>query len=854
MREMHYEGCSINNDGRYDIKSCLKPPIIDEYYSTRTSWLYESNTKNPEPVIKIIEPIVEPIVITVNDSYNENIELENVVIENVAFINKPVKYPLLDLKKTNMRFEEAFGCQSLIEPLNVNKLRHIINEWDDYKKYIIEPSSDPQYQPLKQLKEYYKRCLSDNTVLSSYNKAKTSINVGRWYVNTYGLQTIPLTCKNALCEGKYIDIDISNCHPVILETICSNYSIECPLLSNYNKNRDTVITELMNKLKYTKQKAKVAIIACLNGSVKKLKISWWDNFIEEFKNIHLIVSKLKDFSHIAKNVSCNYNVNAKITSKVINIYENNILETMFLLLEEKEIIKNKVAVLSFDGIMVEQSLYNTETITPIFLTELANSIYKKVGIKVDFVIKPIINTLVFPDNLNEDVVEMEDTYEKVKIDFEKHYFKLKDTANFGYMKSTEELAFFNQSQIISSNNNLKYSKYNKTTEKWDKKDFVPAWIKDENMLTYDRCEYDPSNKIKNIKNLFTGWEIDKIDPIPDEDVDGKISRIKYHIDKVICADNGGNPDFLYHWFANIVQRPNKKTQVILLLRGTAGAGKSIILEWFGESILGSKNASKPTSISCLFQQFSQDSTNKVFSLVDEINYADIIKDGGADKLKNLITSKRITSELKGQAKMLILNHINISTSSNNAVACPLPYDDRRWVVWEVSDKFVGNVEYFQLLGEELSDPLSQRAFYQYLMRIVIPHSSNGLQSIRPITDGYKELMRRNIKPFDRFLSSFIEKGLNKENPLEVIKIKASDIFIDYNNWCSRCYYKTDTTLTAFGSSMTFYITKGCVEKKTSNGIRYFINLKKTKDVMKSCKTFDDEFVGNKENDYESDTD
>ena len=116
---MCYEGCSINNDGKYDIKSYLKPPMIDENYSMRTSYLYNSvSTITPEPIVepivepviepviepivepviepivepivKLIEPIVEPVVITVDDFYieNENIEVENEVIDNTVILTK----------------------------------------------------------------------------------------------------------------------------------------------------------------------------------------------------------------------------------------------------------------------------------------------------------------------------------------------------------------------------------------------------------------------------------------------------------------------------------------------------------------------------------------------------------------------------------------------------------------------------------------------------------------------------------------------------------------------------------------------------------------------------------------------
>ena len=75
-----------------------------------------------------------------------------------------------------------------------------------------------------------------------------------------------------LCEGKMIDVDISNCHPQILYNLCKKYDIECNYLSEYIENRDEKLQELMSSYNLNRGQAKVQFLKCINKDSLSIKI------------------------------------------------------------------------------------------------------------------------------------------------------------------------------------------------------------------------------------------------------------------------------------------------------------------------------------------------------------------------------------------------------------------------------------------------------------------------------------------------------------------------------------------------------------------------------------------------------
>ena len=63
-----------------------------------------------------------------------------------------------------------------------------------------------------------------------------------------------------------------------------------------------------------------------------------------------------------------------------------------------------------------------------------------------------------------------------------------------------------------------------------------------------------------------------------------IEPIIYHL-KIIAQDDY---EFILQYFSHIIQFPNKKTKVNIVVAGKNGTGKNIIFDYFREKILGDK--------------------------------------------------------------------------------------------------------------------------------------------------------------------------------------------------------------------------------------------------------------------------
>ena len=97
----------------------------------------------------------------------------------------------------------------------------------------------------------------------------------------------------ALLQYNQYDVDIVNCHPVLLSQICNKHDIECPKLLDYIENRETHLNRIVNDMRSDIESVKKGFLTVLNGGSRP---GYTDKFFTEFKNevrdIHL---KLKDF-------------------------------------------------------------------------------------------------------------------------------------------------------------------------------------------------------------------------------------------------------------------------------------------------------------------------------------------------------------------------------------------------------------------------------------------------------------------------------------------------------------------------------------------------------------------------------
>ena len=124
---------------------------------------------------------------------------------------------------------------------------------DDLKKY--NPSSkhhckteDDFKAALNKLHVFLKVCMGkEDGVQRTYRYARGK-DFGRMFCSE-GLQNVWRAFRGALCKGLMTDIDMKNCHPVILLWLCEKFGIDCPKLREYVTAREHHLTELGNVLR-----------------------------------------------------------------------------------------------------------------------------------------------------------------------------------------------------------------------------------------------------------------------------------------------------------------------------------------------------------------------------------------------------------------------------------------------------------------------------------------------------------------------------------------------------------------------------------------------------------------------------
>ena len=203
---------------------------------------------------------------------------------------------------------------------------------------------------------------------NGYVTYKQKGGFGRYYGT--GLQGCPRDVRKYLADKNYIDIDIVNCHPVILENIMQLHNIIVPeFLTKYNNNRDLIIKEYSLNDKLT-------IIKLINSEEcynTNKDIQLFHKCI--YENVFPILQKI--YPKITTNKE--KNKCGSLMSYYLQEIENQILMCMFKKCIELKVI---VGVLIFDGMMIEK-----ETYSPTLLSQLEFVVKEKLNYNIKVVEK-----------------------------------------------------------------------------------------------------------------------------------------------------------------------------------------------------------------------------------------------------------------------------------------------------------------------------------------------------------------------------------------------------------------------------------------------------------------------------------
>lgn len=380
-----------------------------------------------------------------------------------------------------------------------------------------------------------------------------------------------------------------------------------------------------------------------------------------------------------------------------------------------------------------------------------------------------------------------------------------------------ELAGYTTFEFESSENKMSF-------------DFISLWKKNINKQSYLNIDFQPRQEInKNTYNLFNGFVYEDENKNIDE---SKIKNILNHI-KYLCNEEKIEKEedcimyqYILNWISHIIQKPARKTEsALVFFSNKHGVGKNAFTDILEKIFDG--YAEPDVNLEGLVGHFNSNLKAKLLIIADEV--APTAKELN-DKLKTIITRKKINIEYKGKEKIKILDATNYIFTTNNELAFRITDEDRRFCLIECPE-YKKNDVYFTTLYKDIEDDtVIKNLFNFFLMRDI---KDVNIRNI-PITQYKKRNIMHNLPPYIKMIKDCPENFLNQ---------KINSLFINnqMNQYCKdHNIFKKDCTEKKIGMDMTKYF-KDFKRKTASERFYYFDSLEKLREHIKI--TFeDDEYI------------
>ena len=223
-----------------------------------------------------------------------------------------------------------------------------------------------------------------------------------------------------------------------------------------------------------------------------------------------------------------------------------------------------------------------------------------------------------------------------------------------------------------------------------------------------------------------------------------------HVKNIICSGNQEHFDYLMNWCAHMVQVPEEKPGVAVILKAGQGTGKGTFADPLGQ-IIGS-HYQYADSPNLLTGRFNGAMENKILVFADEAFFG---SKEATDRMKAKITERYTTIERKGIDVISVPDFARIVMASNKENLVRIETDERRYLFLEVSEEHKQDLGYFKPLREQINNGYLAPRLLHYLLNRDI--SAFVPQDV-PKTKALLEQKLDNLEPVDRFILHMLYDG------------------------------------------------------------------------------------------------
>jgi len=741
------------------------------------------------------------------------------------------------------------------EYFNYTKANYIIECYDDVKSKF-RPESEERLNninldPLTLFKKYVakskpsKTNSATNLIKVSYKQNK---DVGRFFaVGSISLQSLPREIRQTISNEYYYDIDIVNCHPVLLQQYAKANKLSYNYIKIYNKNRDELLKGYSEEFNVKKSDVKKSFLTILNGGKTFLNMKGNDmpDFVKEYKNEVVNIQQ-----HIYENEPIYKKLGVANAKKKQELYqtkssnelgstmnimlcdiENKILQCMINHLNKKDLVKLSL-VMVFDGFMIPKENLKNVDIDDL-LRDLEKVVYEELKYRINLDVKPMKDIIEVPNDykpknqLNNQYV---DDYDEFKSDFEKKVFKINFPISFGIINHLGDLTIVNKLQLTTTYENLQIRKYNKKGE-IIVVPFVNEWLKDKNMRTYDQIDFLPMQEApSNIYNTFTGYKVMNDKNKFDGNLKVEDSLIYKHLKTILCNNDDKTFEYMTNVLSRILKQPYNLTMTAEIFKSVQGVGKDLFFNWFGLDILGDKYYECTQKTDGIFGRFNKTLQYNILMVINETSGKDTYTIN--ENIKAHITNAKNNVEFKGVDAFKVTNNSHVVFLTNNDNSIKIEADDRRFAAIECHNDLANNEEYILPLVNEIKSKKYNMCIYEWLFSI--DSENYNFCKNRPQTNLYNEMQSMNIPPLALFLKQIVIK--------KVDKCQSTSLFKKFNEYLEKYNINGKYSIQAFGRDINKY---DGIEKTKSNNVNYIFDINKLKEYL--IKKYKMEFYDKDEN-------
>lgn len=712
------------------------------------------------------------------------------------------------------------------------------------------------------IKKILKR-VNKNSMISTGNKVNYQLSgicknnrLGRFYPseNQISIGRLKSIYRGTLFNKFYWDIDIANCHYMIINWYASQNKLDNTYITKYIENRE----EILEKIPVSRDIAKEIFLKILyGGEVDKELEEIYTEVQEPFTNsicydelptdikhfISILKSEISSINkHIVSNNSdiidlqkiistCNSKKPKKNYEKTIVALKIQSFERALLLcLKEKlEFENRKMDVLIHDGGLIRK--LENETIFPNeLLIKCQDYVYEHTGIKIKLVNKPMIfDSEIINLQIDKSQTQMK-TYKETKLEFEKNNFYIRFQNQYGTLVGNK-LYLRDKASIQNDLSNLLAS---------DVKDskFFKHWMKDPTRRQYDNITFSPKNpnldlEDETLYNDFEGFTIEnKIDKgliECDDSLDFTQSSIYKWLIEVICDNNLDVYNWLMHYINHMFFYPYEKTMIALVLASDKqGTGKSLLFNTWISGMLGKEFACSVGDVNELFQRFNLFLRKKILVSVDETN----LKTTKAvmDKIKSFITIETLKYDEKNMKAFENPTNIHLCFFTQWDNALPIESSDRRFQAIKTSSKYANDKEYLKPVIDEIRNGKYNYCFYKYLKDNYDSKTFFTEKDNRVITSYYDELKSNTAPLIAKVLFEMIRNNDYYREPLIDKKMKSMDFFKNFNKTTDECNFNNhNISAQTFFKEINKFDNINC--NHTKKGNEYDINIELLKNEL-----------------------